>query len=62
MVSKYRVMAPKLKSVAGSSQSFDASKFLSFETQKKIHRPTENPCNTRKRIGAETTTQGELDH
>ena len=36
MVSKYRVMAPKLKSVAGSSQSFDASKFLSFETQKKF--------------------------
>ena len=36
MVSKYSVMAPKAKSVAGSSQSFDASKFLSFETQKKF--------------------------
>ena len=29
-------MAPKTKSGAGSSQSFDASKFLSFETQKKF--------------------------
>ena len=36
MVSKYSVMAPKAKSVAGSSQSFDASKFISFETQKKF--------------------------
>ena len=29
-------MAPKTKSGAGSSQSFDASKFLSYETQKKF--------------------------
>ena len=29
-------MAPKTKSAAGSSQSFDSSKFLSYETQKKF--------------------------
>ena len=29
-------MAPKTKSGAGSSQSFDSSKFLSYETQKKF--------------------------
>ena len=29
-------MAPKTKSSAGSSQSFDSSKFLSYETQKKF--------------------------
>ena len=28
-------MPPKQKSVAGSSQSFDSAKFLSYETQKK---------------------------
>ena len=33
---KYRIMAPKTKSGAGSSQSFDASKFLNYETQKKF--------------------------
>ena len=33
---KYSIMAPKTKSGAGSSQSFDASKFLSYETQKKF--------------------------
>ena len=29
-------MAPKTKSAAGSSQSFDSSKFLNYETQKKF--------------------------
>ena len=29
-------MAPKTKSAVGSSQSFDSSKFLSYETQKKF--------------------------
>ena len=33
---KYSIMAPKTKFGAGSSQSFDASKFLSYETQKKF--------------------------
>ena len=33
---KYSIMAPKTKSGAGSSQSFDASKFLSYEMQKKF--------------------------
>ena len=28
-------MPPKQKSIAGSSQSFDSAKFLSYETQKK---------------------------
>ena len=32
----YSVMAPKTKSAAGSSQSFDSSKFFSYETQKKF--------------------------
>ena len=32
----YSSMAPKTKSAAGSSQSFDSSKFLSYETQKKF--------------------------
>ena len=31
-VCNYSIMAPKTKSGAGSSQSFDASKFLSYET------------------------------
>ena len=35
-MSNYSRMVPKAKSVARSSQSFDASKFLSFETQKKF--------------------------
>ena len=33
---KYSIMAPKTKSGVGSSQSFIASKFLSYETQKKF--------------------------
>ena len=33
---KYSIMAPKTKSATVSSQSFDSSKFLSYETQKKF--------------------------
>ena len=36
VVCEYIIMAPKTKSSAESSQSFDASKFLSYEMQKKF--------------------------
>ena len=36
IVWEYIIMAPKIKFGAGSSQSFDASKFISYETQKKF--------------------------
>ena len=35
-VCEYIIMNPKTKSGAGSSESFDASKFLNYEMQKKF--------------------------
>ena len=54
IVCTYSCMAPKVKSAAGSSQSFDASKFLSFEAQKKF--------TDQLKIHVIHVTQGELDH